>query len=562
MAGIPRNHREMTKFKNAEESAYQNVRTTLKTWIASICGQQFISSSLHIYPVIGASTDSTSGKRKASTATTPLNPAEYTVTPGTPSLESTQVSLLSGVSTSSFAKISPAGKFVLHETHGPSPLFVIPSRMDRTETLYYQPREKELDKIKSTMFSDRPHDILSSNHHRTFIVSGIGGAGKTRLAFRFITEFKGEYDAVFFLIADSDARLSEQYSTLALRLNLVEPSDRDNEELCSEIFRAWLGDPVRIASESRPSKAFVKWLLVLDNAESTETIDKFWPAGRHGSILVTTRNPSLNPSNFPHSVAGRMQLKGLPTDEGARFLRNCAGDVEDQSPLVDANAQKIVNWVEGLPLAIHLLGKIMFDRGQSISQFLAKLPTRSDIVRTQNAKDPNLATAWALDTLQHEQKGSFKLLSLIAMFDPEKIEDPLLQIGPKTPDSDDSFATRDAYETDKSRLANMSLIDIQRNTGEVWVHRVVQEVTRDVLVRTGFAAPTFRNALDQLGAQWPFLNRNYTTGSATKVDRWEKCRLAYPHILHLLQVYEDFTARKVRGLASLQLAELLLEAAQ
>lgn len=52
------------------------------------------------------------------------------------------------------------------------------------------------------------------------------------------------------------------------------------------------------------------------------------------------------------------------------------------------------------------------------------------------------------------------------------------------------------------------------------------------------------------------------TGSTTRVGRWDECRLTYPHILRLMEVHAELTKLKVKALASLELAELLLEAVQ
>lgn len=81
-------------------------------------------------------------------------------------------------------------------------------------------------------------------------------------------------------------------------------------------------------------------------------------------------------------------------------------------------------------------------------------------------------------------------------------------------------------------------------------------------VRYGFAASAFNDAVNRVAEQWPFLNRNYKTGSATKVERWEECHQTYRHILHLTEVHAELTSLAVSSLASTELIELLLEAAQ
>jgi hypothetical protein len=148
------------------------------------------------------------------------------------------------------------------------------------------------------------------------------------------------------------------------------------------------------------------------------------------------------------------------------------------------------------------------------------------------------------------------------MLDPERIEHRTVRPRQTDLNTDGSPMTIREYIEFRAQLADTSLIDIDRESGEIRVHRVVQEVTKDMMVHSGIAAPVFNRAVNRVGDQWPFLNRNYVTGSATKVGRWEECRVTYPHILHLMVVYAELTELKVKGLASLGLAELLLEAVQ
>ena len=72
----------------------------------------------------------------------------------------------------------------------------------------------------------------------------------------------------------------------------------------------------------------------------------------------------------------------------------------------------------------------------------------------------------------------------------------------------------------------------------------------------------FKTAVSRVADLWPFLNRDYVTGSATKVDRWKACNEAYPHVLHLLEVHMELSAQGVEGLANSEFIELLLEATQ
>ena len=455
----------------------------------------------------------------------------------------------------------PGGRFIVSEKLVKLPFAFIPPRLHGRKLKYFQPREKELEEIRSIIFPSQGCQGLQK--HRSFIITGLGGAGKTELAFEFVTKFGKQFDAVFFLIADSESRLSEQYSTIAFDLGLVDSSDITNQALCVETFRTWLGDPVNGAPETQEAKTLLNWLLVFDNAEDPEVIKKFWPGGQSGSILLTTRNPLLASPEL--SITGKMQLQGFSTVDGAQFLRFCAQDEKPNDLRTAADAEAIVEWVQGLSLAIHQLGRIMDCEHLSVSKFREIHPTKSDLYGRLCKVDGNggsLTTVWALNELYECQKDTLALLSLVAMLNPECIEDRILKPRPTSVNADGSAMAIPQYIAYRTRLTETSLIEVDGDTEVVTIHRIVQDVTRDMAVRYGFAASTFNDAVKRVAEQWPFLNRNYKTGSATKVGRWKECHRTYRHILHLMDVHAELTALAVGSLASTELIELLLEAAQ
>lgn len=464
-------------------------------------------------------------------------------------------------SASSFVKIPPGGRFIVNEKLVKLPFSFIPRRFNGRESEYFQPREEQLKEICSTIFPSQKCPRLLN--HRSFLITGLGGAGKTELAFQFLKKFRKEFNAVFFLIADSASRLYEQYSAIAWDLGLVGSSDNTNQELCAETFRTWLGDPIKGAPETQEAKTMVKWLLIFDNAKDTDVIKKFWPMGQHGSILLTSRNPLLASPEL--SITGKMQLKGFPTVDGAHFLRLRAQDEKLNDLKTEADAKAIVEWVQGLPIAIDQLGRIMYHEHLSVSKFREIYPTKSDLygrLYKGSKNDRNLVTAWALNGLYERQKDTFALLSLIAMLDPECIEHRTLKPRPTSLNADGSPMAMSQHIAYRKHLADTLLIEVNRDTQEVHINRIVQDVARDMMVRLGVAASAFKDAVNRVAEQWPFLNRNYVTGSATRVDRWEECHRTYRHILCLMEVHAELTAQAVSSLASTELVELLLEAAQ
>lgn len=473
----------------------------------------------------------------------------------------------SSSSSSSFVKIPPDGRFIVNTTVVKLPRRFFPPGVVGKESRYYQPQKKELEQIHSIMFPPKANldHTSSSRHdrHRSFLITGLGGTGKSELAYRFAMNYQNHFDMIFFLIADTESRLFGQYSTIASELGLVEPSEIINQEHCSAVLRTWLGDPVKGAPENEESKELVKWLLVFDNAEDADVIEKFWPTGQYGSILLTSRNPLLDTHAL--SIKGKVQLHGLPLDDGARLLHVCAQEDQTPNPIIKANAKTIVDWVQGIPMAIQQLGSLIYNDNLSISGFLDVYPTKNDLfgrLHEVHSKDKNLITVWALDALQERHSDAYSLLAIIAMLDPETIEDSLLVPRQTSLNADGSSMKRPNYIGYRKHLATTSLIDVDRDSQSVRVHRVVQNVMIEMLLRDGTSASFFKEAILRVADQWPFLNRNYVTGSATKVDRWVQCGRVYHHLLRLKEVYVQLNKLQVSHLAAFDIAELLLEAAQ
>ncbi len=268
----------------------------------------------------------------------------------------------------------------------------------------------------------------------------------------------------------------------------MDSSDEINQELCSETFRTWLGDPVKGTAETQETRTFT-WLLVFDNAEDADVIKKFMPGGHDGSILVTTRHPLLASPEL--SFTAKTQLKGLPSDDAARLLRFKAQDEKSNDPQAEADAKTIVEWVQGLLMAIDQFGRIMYSERLSISTLkILQDPSKQEqpLLRLHQSgeNDRNLVTAWALTDLYERRKDMFALLPLIAMLDAECIEERTLKPRPTSLNSDESSLSH--HIANRKHLADTSLIETSRDIQGVSVHRVVQDVMVDIMVRQGFVA--------------------------------------------------------------------------
>ncbi|KAG9085221.1 hypothetical protein FS749_004604, partial [Ceratobasidium sp. UAMH 11750] len=114
-------------------------------------------------------------------------------------------------------------------------------------------------------------DCLISNvqERRIFVFHGLGGAGKTQLALRVVEQTREHWSDVVYADATSLESLASTLREFAISRKIGETHE--------DTLR-WLG------SHTEP------WLLVFDNADdSALDLQKYFPKGPHGRVLITTR---------------------------------------------------------------------------------------------------------------------------------------------------------------------------------------------------------------------------------------------------------------------------------
>jgi SEFIR domain len=147
-------------------------------------------------------------------------------------------------------------------------------------------------------------------------LSGLGGVGKTRTALEYAHRHLAEYDHFFWAIADSREALLSSYVTIAGLLKLPE-ADSQDQMLAVEAVKRWLG-------------SHQGWLLILDNADDITMARAFFPAGRNGHVLLTTRAVAVG------AVARRVHIQEMGTEESTLFLLRRAKYIPEDAPLESA----------------------------------------------------------------------------------------------------------------------------------------------------------------------------------------------------------------------------------
>lgn len=294
-------------------------------------------------------------------------------------------------------------------------------------------------------------------------LTGLGGAGKTRLALEYAWRRDGEYPSLLFVSASSPAVLHGNLAALCgpAVLDLPEQHATEQDRQLAAVL-AWL--------RRQPG-----WLLILDNVDSPESagaVEALLPQLAGGHVLITGRM-----SNWSGAVQALPPVEVLPPDAAAEFLLLRTQGKRRTQPDDEAVAATLAAEMGGLALALEQAGAYVARRQSSLSQYLAQWAQRRDEVLAWF--DPRLmqypasvAITWQA-SFDQLSPGARRLLQRLAWLAPEPIPESLLDV-PVPGREEDEGDPWDAL----AELAGYSLVRRDEELPVFSVHRLVQEVTR------------------------------------------------------------------------------------
>ena len=391
----------------------------------------------------------------------------------------------------------------------------------------------------------------------TFALCGLGGIGKTQIALEYTFTRLRDYDAVFWLQADTSEKLAAGFSKVALLLGLERNEGLADPVASRELVKGWLAQPIGHAEAKQ-----ARWLLIFDNADKPDLLHDFWPQDGQGSVLITSRDP-LTKTQF-YGKTG-IDLENLSVEEAKMLLRKLTHTSTDAE--AEPLCAEIVMKLNCFPLAIVQMSGVMWRRSLSLEEFLeiySEEVERSDLhkmkVGTQQGYGHTLTSVWALEKLG---PGASCILSALSLLDPDCIQEELLTQnapGDKLPDFPRS---KSAYSRDLGELIQSSIIRRNQDRHELSFHRVVQDVVRSQLVRSmDLFATIFDVTVEFLSTSWPFVTKPQGGSQMfDRVDRWEQCENMMPHILSMKNTFETLDEKRKRKCATLEFAWLIADAA-
>lgn len=277
---------------------------------------------------------------------------------------------------------------------------------------------------------------------RTLAIYGIGGAGKTLVALQYAYRAyeRQTFDVVLWISADSHVRMIQDYLAIAQHLELIPTVSRpaDPTEAMTKV-KAWLAD--RSKSVIPNSATILKylecsWLVIFDNADDLATLSHGWPGGFLGSILITTRDYSA----ASHPASEGLQVRPFEVQAGTEAFLHMLGSGYEGDKNAEL-AREITEAVGGLPLALNQVSTYIRSQRTALEEFVPLYKRRQRKIHEKRPEGFDsaltVATVWNI-ALQKLSGDSATLQKLLAFFEPDGIDEALLQRGAEKMQDEDT----------------------------------------------------------------------------------------------------------------------------
>ncbi|KAI9765919.1 MAG: hypothetical protein M1840_007060 [Geoglossum simile] len=378
-------------------------------------------------------------------------------------------------------------------------------------------RVDEVSRVKEVLDPQESKDKL-----RVMAIHGLGGVGKTQLALHYANTSLRSYEIIAWIPSETQIKMTQALSAFAKKLGLPTGDKVENGCQASLKVRDWLNTSGR------------QFLLIFDNVDTIDILLQVWPAGNKGSILITTRSPSVA-SNRATDI---MHLESFTAEIGLEALYSLTGIRSTDGDDSAAAAKEICYLLGGLPLAMVQVSEFIRDHSYSYEEFLLKYQSSAPKILARGEipieYNHSLSTVWEL-SLQKLPPDPKVLQNLIAFFDPDGIKQRLLT-NPKSGLTDDRLEfliDEFGFGEALSALLKSSLVNRSSAHKSLIVHRLVQatvfnRLSKDEvifsldstvkLLSNGFPN-TWKKSGPQQGHGWA---------------SWETCSEVLPHVSWLI----------------------------
>jgi tetratricopeptide (TPR) repeat protein len=402
---------------------------------------------------------------------------------------------------------------------------------------FFTGREEILEALHSRLHVERMVALTQS-----YAIRGMGGIGKTQIALEYAYRHALEYSAIFWIDAETIEHIMTSLLRIAELLQLPARQEADQQRIVAAVQR-WLS-------------THNQWLLVWDNVEDLELLQSLLPPARQGTTLITTRRQALG------TLARGMDLAPMGREEGMLFVLRRARvfepeasnerlhQLEESMPAEYAAAEKLVEAMGGVPLAIDQAGAYIEETGCSVSTYLQRYEQqRARLLDRRGAlggDHPHSVTAtFLLASKQIEQNAAADLLHVCVLLHAEAIPEELFVEGAPYLGPELASLATDPYQLDQAIavLRSLSLVQRQPETRTLSMHRLLQAVLRERMSEHE-QARWLRRVIAALNILFPDVTH----------EAWGRCERLLPHVLTVATAIPDCAGDR-------ELAEVLQKAA-
>lgn len=352
---------------------------------------------------------------------------------------------------------------------------------------------------------DVVHEEFSSarNTIPIYAISGMGGIGKTQIAIRYSYEFAKEYDLVYWIRSETDASLTADYEALTQALQL--PVKTKAEQLVYiNIVNNWLENTDK------------KWLLVFDNVEAQEKIEKLLPRKGNGHILVTSQSPNWK------ELGPDSQVRPFSDEVAKEFLKKRIGEKGLE------HSDRLNELLGGLPLALDQASAYMTTHGTPVETYI-KLFEEQQVELWKRETPPKeykstIMTTWeiAFKKIRESHPAAEQLLSLFSFFGPDDFPISIVTTYADRLPQELKKVANNSIELEENLSAIYRYSLAERNGGFISFHRLVQDVIRTRLSKE-HATQWVGVAVQIMKMAFPF--------DEYEIKTWANCAQLLPHAL-------------------------------
>lgn len=358
----------------------------------------------------------------------------------------------------------------------------------------------------STMASNDDSDGL-------VMLYGAGGVGKSAIALELTYRIQEFYDHVFWLRSNNEVHLARSYHEAAISLQLVQDRGSYDHESSREKLLDWLLTTRK------------KWLLVFDDLDQLEVLQRFFPKPCRGSIIITSRQPCPNGSSIQtNAPLQTIEVRPFNLDEATAFLRFFAPHAIDA---VNFGAELTAPIIKSsyLPLTLRRAGIIFGRRSREKASLNMAMLERHFWAELVSQPSNPLVYGILSST-------SNALANVLIFLDPYQIDDTILLGAQRCTmfPSKDFPMTDDEYFDAKEELSSHALI--QAGTHSLEIHRMMHQSLRERLDSTSFRQ-SFHCASQLLEVRWPSRRKMKNV----MLGNWPEFDSLYSHVYELSIIY-------------------------